>query len=126
MCHRAKQIDICPEYINNHDNAILFWRDTDILSNFYMCNAYMFNNHFKSAEHAYQWYTHFELYDLAEQVLKIKPPDRQNKLHGQLPLSSLHYGIMKKEVRVLSAKRQSTIMHGIQIYAHQDQYICTC
>ena len=78
--HRANHIDLCPAYINKQDNAIIFWRDTDILSNFYMCNVYMFKNNFKSVEHAYQWCkcTYFELYDLAEQVLNSKTP-RQAK-----------------------------------------------
>ena len=51
--HRANHINLCPAYINKQDNAIIFWRDTDTLSKFYMCYVYMFNNNFKSAEHTY-------------------------------------------------------------------------
>ena len=78
--HRAHNIDLCPAYITQQDKSTIFWIDTDVLSNFYMCYMSMFNNQFRSAEHAYQWCkcTYFELYDMAEQVLGSKTP-RQAK-----------------------------------------------
>ena len=101
--HRAHNIDLCPAYITQQDKATIFWRDTDVLSNFYMCHISMFNNQFRSAEHAYQWCkcTYFELYDMAEQVLRSKTP-RQAKqtTHAISPEFLSLWNDEKKEVHV--------------------------
>ena len=64
-------VDSCDAY-EHEKEAVVFKSRFNVLSNFFMCDVKIWNQTFKSAEHAYQWCKATELLnnDLAEKIIK--------------------------------------------------------
>ena len=91
--HRAHDVEKCPAYIESQKNARIFWKDSDVLSNFYKCSVYAFDRNFKSAEHAYQWakLTYLDLHDLAEEVMNCGTPREAKAIASRAPSNALSF-----------------------------------
>ena len=89
--HRAHEVKQCPAYVESQDNTRIFWKDSDVLSNFYKCSVFLFNRSFTSSEQCYHWakLSYLDLHDLAEEVMNCATPREAKAIASRAPHSVL-------------------------------------
>ena len=106
--HTYSNTEACKAY-KHGDDVINIRSPKSVLSNFYPCNMKIFEQDFRSSEHAYQWrfLKYLELDDLANEVLAARSPADAKEIAWRVPLE-LHKGwhSMKRTVmkQILHAK----------------------
>ena len=125
--HRTTDCDMCPAYIEEPKDAIIFWQSTHIFSNFYMCNFRLFDLDFKSSEHCYQYckLKYIGQEEHAHDVLHCDTPRQAKNIAAKIPdhmLIQWHEQKLEIMYRILVAKahgcdkfRQALISSGNKI-----------
>ena len=90
--HTYNNTEACKAY-KHGDDVINIRSPKNVLSNFYPCNMKIYEQDFRSSEHAYQWrfLKYLELDDLANEVLAARSPADAKEIAWRVPLE-LHKG----------------------------------
>ena len=90
--HTYSNTEACKAY-KHGDDVINIRSPKNVLSNFYPCNMKIYEQDFRSSEHAYQWrfLKYLELDDLANEVLAARSPADAKEIAWRVPLE-LHKG----------------------------------
>ena len=128
--HRTSDTTECSNYVVDSGSIVAFREDWDILSNFFVCNVFVFGRSFRSAEAAYQWKKCNDCLrgDLANRILRAPTPKKCKQIASEIDLKALdkwhaakgHIVVMSD---VLMAKAKSNIDFRSAIIKTNDKVI---
>ena len=89
--HRTSDTTECSNYVVDSGSIVAFREDWDILSNFFVCNVFVFGRSFRSAEAAYQWKKCNDCLrgDLANRILRAPTPKKCKQIASEIDLKAL-------------------------------------
>ncbi len=112
--HTKEDIEMCKAFY--HDQDIITIRSPKyVLCNYFMCHIKVYDNDFKSSEHAIQWrflkYTGFD--ELANEVLLSDTPEEAKEIASRVPIH------LRRDWNSLKLVAMRDILHAKADYCQQ-------